>query len=775
MRDNQLPRAVLALLRKKGIRKHMILDVCPFDMTEKGEYASGYLFLTEKYVGILTSQPENGRIRYFKGTEVSGTTYALENREYACKLLDVNKCEKMKLERQVVTNVVSIFHEGIQLRIAVLTNLYLAQMIQFVKSFGKLKKYPGHADEIEASAEIVEEEEEFCPICGTKYPDPKRKVCPKCTNKKSIFGRTLGLFLKYRVRIAFVVFCYILESLFSIIWPYLSGTVLYDWILKKDNTILAKFGFEGKYYAALSALVIFAIGFTVVQKAVDVLQRKVMIKLTTTVVSDIKQKVFEKLESLSLGFFTSKQTGGLMTRILSDASRVSEFFVDGFPNIFIQGFTIISSFTVMFMLNWKMASVACVLIPLLVYISVMLKPKLWTLFGKRHRAERSLTSRVNDNITGARVVKAFGQQRNEIDRFESPNSRLKEAEVHIVQYNNKFTILFNFVQEISSIWVWIMGVLLLLRTNTIEIGVLITFVGYVAQLNGPMNFFSRVMHMWSDSINASQRIFEIIDAIPDIQEIDNPLKLENPRGKIELRDVTFGYDVNKPILKNLNIEIKEGEMLGIVGRSGAGKTTLVNLISRLYDPNEGEILIDDKNVKDLAFYDLRRNVATVSQDTYMFMGTIADNIAYAKPDATSDEIIRAAKLASAHDFISRMPDGYDTIIGASGKDLSGGEKQRLSIARAILANPKILILDEATASVDTETERAIQQSINYLINGRTTISIAHRLSTLRDADRIIVIENGRIAEEGTGRELDRQGGIYHKLMELQTKSMALEM
>ena len=214
--------------------------------------------------------------------------------------------------------------------------------------------------------------------------------------------------------------------------------------------------------------------------------------------------------------------------------------------------------------------------------------------------------------------------------------------------------------------------------------------------------------------------------------------------------------------------------MGIVGRSGAGKSTLVNLISRLYDTNEGSISLDGINVKDIAFHDLRRNVAMVSQDTYIFMGTVAENIAYANPSASRKEIIRAAMLASAHEFISNMPDSYDTVIGASGKDLSGGEKQRISIARAILANPKILILDEATASVDTETEKAIQESLNYLVKGRTTLSIAHRLSTLRDADRLVVIDNGKLVEEGTHQELEALGGIYFKLMELQTKSLALK-
>jgi len=370
------------------------------------------------------------------------------------------------------------------------------------------------------------------------------------------------------------------------------------------------------------------------------------------------------------------------------------------------------------------------------------------------------------------VVKAFGQQDSEIAKFTHPSNNLKDAEINMVRLRNRFAILYNLVQQVSSIWIWIAGVFFVLKTGEIELGVLITFVGYVGQLNGPMNFFSWVFRTWSESINSSERLFEIIDAIPEVREKENPVRLENPKGIIELKDMTFGYRAGRPVLKNINLKVEEGEMLGIVGRSGAGKSTLVNLISRLYDVNEGSIEIDGINVKDLAFSDLRRNVAMVSQDTYIFMGSVARNIAYGNENASRVDIIRAAKLASAHEFISKLPDGYDTIIGASGKDLSGGEKQRISIARAILADPKILILDEATASVDTETEKAIQHSLKYLVKGRTTLSIAHRLSTLRDANRLIVIDGGRITEEGTWDELkDKKDGLFRNLLDLQNRSM----
>lgn len=774
MKENKLPSHVLALLKPQGIGKKDILDVCPVDLSFSCEYISGYLFLTKDVLGVAVSEPIGNRVRYFRGTKTKDMDYTEDTLEYACKLYPLAETGKMEIERLIATNRITVMFEGIPVGLAAMTNLYLEQMNLFLKNYKRLKKEPDAADEVESSADVQEEKAEYCPICGTMYPDPKRKICPKCMNKRSIFARTLKYFMKYRVKFIVLFVCYFAAAVLNLIWPYLNGTILYDRILMKDNGFLKQFGIAGNYMLALALLVLTMIMSKLVQQGVAILQGTMTAQIVALTVRDIKQDVFSAMGRLSINFFTSKQTGSLMTRVLSDADRVTGFFIDGFPYIFIHGFTILASFVVMFQLNWQMALVACVLLPLLVVMSVKLKPKLWSLFGRRHRAERTLNSRINDNLTGARVVKAFGQQEAENERFVSPNERLQDAEVRIVKYNNRFTVLYNLVQEVSNIWVWILGVILLLNTGTMELGVLITFVGYVGQLNGPMNFFSWVFRMWSDSINSAQRMFEIMDAVPEIQEIDNPVKMKNPRGEIELDHVTFGYDINTPVLKDISLHVREGEMLGIVGRSGAGKTTLVNLISRLYDTNEGTISIDGEDVRNLAFQDLRRNVAMVSQDTYIFMGTVAENIAYANPKATREDIIRAAMLASAHEFISNMPDGYDTVIGASGKDLSGGEKQRISIARAVLANPKILILDEATASVDTETEKAIQQSLNYLVQGRTTLSIAHRLSTLRDADRLVVIDNGKIAEEGTHSELEALGGIYFKLMELQTKSLALK-
>ena len=769
MKEHKLPKYVWRELATHNIKEGDVLCSAPADLSFDCEYISAYVFLTKKLIGVYTEKLPAGNIWYFRGTRTQDLKDAAQGSDTDIRLYDLSKTEDIRLERHIGSNTLCAEYDGEKIEIAALTNTCAESMFFFIRECKNVKK-GGSVDEEVIHKEEVDEESLYCPVCGTMYPDPEKKLCPKCTNKRTIFGRTLRYFFRYRSSIALLFLCYIVSSVISVAWPYLSGKMLYDEVLARNEDFLSRYGLSGQFTLALILLVIMMFGCRLISHLTSAVQMAVMAKVATSTVRDIKTDIFSAMSRLSLNFFTSKQTGGLMTRVVSDADRVTEFFIDGLPSIFIQGMTIIATFTVMYRLNWQMALIACILLPLLVFMTVKLRPGLWTLSGKRHRAEKGVTGKANDNLTGARVVKAFGQQDEEIERFERPNKKLRDTEVDIVKLRNQFSILYNLVQEVSSIWIWIIGVFFVLKTEQMELGVLLTFVGYVGQLNGPMNFFSRVFRMWSDSINSAQRLFEIIDSIPDIKESEHPVHMKAPRGEIELDNVTFGYSPSKPVLKNISLKVKEGELLGIVGRSGAGKSTLVNVISRLYDIQEGSIKIDGVDVKDLALSDLRRNVAMVSQDTYIFMGSVAMNISYGREGAKREEIIRAAKMASAHDFISKMPDGYDTVVGASGKDLSGGEKQRLSIARAILADPKVLILDEATASVDTETEKAIQNSLRLLVKGRTTLSIAHRLSTLRDADRLIVIEKGRIAEEGTADELDKiEDGIYHKLSRLQVR------
>ncbi|MBQ9118740.1 MAG: ABC transporter ATP-binding protein [Lachnospiraceae bacterium] len=767
MEKVKLPKSVLSLLAERGIQADSIVNACATDMNTNGEYADGYVLLTTNQLILLLAPPDPGRVRLFKGygtKEESQIDYAPE---WAIRTYSFDELERLSIERQVACG---ILIANDTLRLAAFSNLSMKKMHQLVRAFDHIKNpQPDFMNEEE------KEEDEYCPTCGTMYPNRNRKLCPKCMDRSSIFMRVLRYFKPYAGKLCIMLLCFVAISLLNLVWPYLNGTILYDSLLAKDAALLKKLGLpENEYVLALLLIVLTMFAAKLTIRIFTIIQGVFTAQIVTSVVRDMKKDIFNTMGKLSISFFKSRQTGSLMTRVLSDAERVTGFFIDGAPYVLIHSFTIITTLVVMFSIRWQLALIAIILMPISVIIGFKLRPRLWSLFGRRHRAERSVNSQVNDNLTGARVVKAFGQEQREIQRFHTNNERVKTAELSIVRFNNWFSFIYNITQELTNIVVWFIGAWFVLRTEQFELGILITFVGYVGQLSGPMNFLSHIFHWWTDSINSAQRMFEILDSIPEIQESEQPIALPNPRGEIVLDHVTFGYEANKPVLKNINLHIKEGEMLGIVGRSGAGKTTLVNLISRMYDPQEGSITLDGINLKELAFHDLRRNVAMVSQETYIFMGTVEQNIAYANPSATKEEIIRAAVLASAHDFILRMPDGYDTIIGSAGRALSGGERQRISIARAILANPKILILDEATASVDTETEKAIQASINYLVKGRTTISIAHRLSTLRDADRLVVIDNGEITEEGTQAELTALKGTYYKLMELQTKALALK-
>jgi ATP-binding cassette subfamily B protein len=758
-------KALLKTLESYQMDIETIRYVACSDMEDEYSFADGFVILSAEKLVIVRYTADNvprsfgGYVREQRGTG-----------NPAIKIYELGTVDELEVLRHVSSGELLGKIDGVEYRLAHFSNSRMGEFLRLKDALMKVKKGE------DLSKEDVEgsKKQECCPNCGTLYPDQERKVCPKCMDKKSIFLRLFGYFKGYKAQIAVMCLCYVVSAVLTMVYPYLSGTILYDRVLAKDEAFLKLVGLPGgRFVTLLLAAVLAMFVSKILIQAAGILHGYLTSQMVPEVVGRLKSEVFSSMGRLSISFYNSRQTGGLMTRVLDDASEITSFFIDGVPYFIVNVLTVIMTAVIMFKINAILAVVSLLLLPVMMYMSYHMMPRLWSFYGKRHRASKRLNSQINDNITGARVVKAFGKEDEEMKRFARTNAGVREAELAVAAYDNRFNILYNAGENLTNFAVWGIGAALVLSNTHLELGVLITFTGYVSQLNGPLDFMSYMFRWFTNCMNASQRVFEIIDAVPQVKEAEHPAALSEVSGNIRLEHVTFGYEPNKPILKDLSFEVQPGQMLGIVGRSGAGKSTLVNLISRLYDPDEGNIYLDGVDIRKLSFEQLRKSIAMVSQETYVFMGTVAENITYARPNASRAEIIRAAKLASAHDFICKMPEGYDTLIGSSGRSLSGGERQRLSIARAILADPKILILDEATAAVDTETEAAIGRSLELLVKGRTTLSIAHRLSTLKDADFLVVIDEGKLAEEGTHAELIEKKGIYYKLMELQTKALAM--
>ena len=778
-----LPESFISIAGKYGVEKDEIIFAGMADFDMEYRFADTIVALTKEKL-LLAAYPYREKAEYrfggYGGWQITdGRTAQKESlsrekatlaQEPALQIYELQKIGKMEVLRQVASGILLGEIDGVERNLCRFSNTRMESFLKICSLVKKLKE----GEEITKEDLNLQKGRECCPKCGMIYPDQERKVCPKCMDKKSILLRVLSYFKPYKKYLAMMILCYLGTAALNLVWPYLSGTILYDRILAKDQAFLELLQIPaGRFMTALTVLVIAMIAAKVLMQAFGILQGVLTARIAPEVVATLKSQVFTAMGRLSISFYTKRQTGGLMTRVSDDAEEISSFFIDGIPYFFINVGNILATSVIMFMLNPLLALVSVILMPVLVVISYRMLPHLWHYYGKRHRANRRLKGQMNENFTGARVVKAFGQQEQEMTRFAKSNRKVKTAEMDLVGYDNKFFALYCSVEDAISFLVWAVGGAMIIGGSDIELGILLTFSGYVGQLKGPLEFMSRIIRWYTECMNSAQRMFEIIDAVPEVREAPDPVRPEELRGEIELKHVTFGYEANKPILKDISFHVQAGEVFGIVGRSGAGKSTLVNLISRLYDTQEGEVLVDGVNVKQYGFRELRKNVAMVSQETYIFIGTVAENIAYARPDATREEIIRAAIQANAHDFICKMPEGYDTLLGSSSRSLSGGEKQRISIARAILADPKILILDEATSAVDTETELAIQRSLEKLEKGRTVLSIAHRLSTLRNAAHLIVLDDGRLTESGTHEELLARKGTYYKLSELQTKALAM--
>ncbi|MDE0316304.1 MAG: ABC transporter ATP-binding protein [Candidatus Poribacteria bacterium] len=621
-------------------------------------------------------------------------------------------------------------------------------------------------------------EEHTCKTCELPLAD-EFSPCRACTKKHKVMLRILTYIRPYRGKALFYILFVITGTLITLIPPYLSGILIDDILLfnavttpTPDNqtTWLGNI-FRAIQPAALALSI--AVGVLLITQIISVLfniiQSRIAAWLTFRIAANIREHVYEHLHNLSIRFFDKRTTGTVISHITEDSERLQDFMLEGLSFLSVQLFMFFGIGTVLFFINWQLACFILIPIPLIVFGAGWFWRKVRSLWHRAWRRRSKLFDVVNDSVSGIRVVRAFGQQKGEVNRFGSANIDTRDYETKAEMVWATYYPPLMFTVQFGSLIVWYVGGLDLLA-GTMTLGDLMRFHIYLAMFYEPLRYVSPLINWASRSMTAAERLFEVIDSQPEQFDDGNLKAMPNIVGEVKFHNMTFGYDAHKPVLRDINLHVKPGEMIGLVGHSGAGKSTLINLICRFYTPDAGRLEIDNEDIKQINLKDLRRQIGVVLQEPYLFSGTIAENIAYANPDASMEEIITASKAANAHEFIIKFPDGYDTEVGERGGSLSGGERQRISIARAILHNPRILILDEATSSVDVETEKKIQQAIDRLVQNRTTFAIAHRLSTLRNADRLFVIEKGRGVECGSHEELMEKKGIYYKLVETQREA-----
>ncbi len=706
-----------------------IIFCLPFDIDEKGQLTSGHLAADRENI-------------YLYGENGLEKTFALKD-YYSFEVFRNSGSSMLRGQRRDNSKwqLFCCFSQTHYVRFA-----ELAKILDFYGKTGKL-------------SETSDTEEPNCPKCGAKLESSAE--CPFCAKRSGTVKKLLKRMMRYKVPFFAVTILAILSYGANIIMPMMYRKVV-DEVGTGESANMQLFW--------TIALMIF--GLSVITCLFDFIAWRINIKLSCLFIRDLRKDLFDKVQLISMKSFARRTSGEIIRRLSDDARALQNFMTGNGKQMILNVAALLVLSVIMLVTNWKLALMVIIPLPIAGFAAQRIMKRIGAGYQRWWRKTCDSSKYLNDIISGAKVVKSYGSEEREIERYKGISYKVSK---NLEKAECTWYILYPIMRYILAVGEMLMlyfGASYVLNMN-ITLGEFVQFTGYASMLYGPVYWLVQLPRVLTQAMVSAGKVFEILDEPIDLTESENAKKCDI-KGNITFENVSFGYTAYNPVLKNISFEIKQGEMIGIVGHSGVGKSTLINLLMRLYDPTYGSIKIDGTDLREMSAESLHSKLGVVLQETFLFNGTVMENIAYSKPDATFEEIIKAAKIADCHDFITRLPDGYNTYVGEKGYNLSGGERQRVAIARAILRNPSILILDEATASLDTQTEKQIQTALNRLIKGRTTIAIAHRLSTLSSADRLIVLDKGRVAEIGTHTELMGRKGVYYRLVMAQRTTAAIK-
>jgi len=592
----------------------------------------------------------------------------------------------------------------------------------------------------------------ICPKCHRPIP-PGAQTCPRCRSKRNLFRGIFSIIKPYRFTLISSILFFIATSLLQLVSPMLSRILVDDYI--RADTI--------PRVTAFATVVLIIFGVSLFSKLLSVIRGLITIQMGEGVIVRLRKQIFDKINRLSLRCIQRRTTGELMQRINSDTQVIRDFITSEMATVIEQVLVLISVTIIVFLYDWRLALLVLVPVPLVMFLYMTFHKYIRRMYHRQWKMNARANTVLHDIFSGIREVKAYGTEQRETARYDKAITDERKIQIRNEVFFGKIQPILSFLMGAGQYLLLYYAGKSILSGNGMSYGELTQFTSYITMVYGPLRYMTTLPRRLVRTGTAFSNILDLIEDEDEMLE-DPDITSHSINGHIVMKDLGFSYNSEREILHNINLDIRPGEMIGLVGRSGVGKTTLVNLIMRMYEANKGSLTIDGIDIKNISKEDLRTNVGAVLQETYLFSGSIYDNIAYAKPHATKEEVIQAAQTAGAHDFIVKMPDGYNSYVGERGSTLSGGERQRIAIARALLRDPKILILDEATSALDTETEAKVQNALAELIKGRTVIAIAHRLSTLRNANRIIVLDRGTVAEEGSHEDLMKKGGIYYGLV-----------